>query len=710
MEVETIIVMFQSNVLQAQRAVYRYYHGPDGALDITTTVASGINLCLLAFVAVIYYSNHPRCVQLRRQAKQVLAQYDIHCWNKHTNKSAQSFQAVSIAHLKRQSDLERHQACVVIQSRIRGIIVRSILAGQGLPTLARAVVQEDGVQLRRGAAQRSESRMLESTGSSVHEDCRNLIAALHEKQEEDEANALRDRSVEQFGTQVKAVMRVRMRLLAAVVLQSWFRMIKCRMGYRRIFSSMNTAVITNLPSFNSPRKQDFHEGLSFISSLSSWSSTWNRRQPARTDAVNSYLVTSISSSLEPAFFKPTKEEKEALKQSIDSYASAYVSIVQLQAWWRGSLARYKLHHPVRRGPNLNVMSDNTVASPLEVYGRKKREGSYESENTLRTSNIDERKFRTQRASAARRRRRHPNQYYTDLLRSTLERVTECHSMCNSAINSTVSMDGSTVEKARAFYNDNANYEAIMSRVTNAANEIPDCAAVPSFCAEEAQKHIDAGDCDWMTKGDALLESARTNALQCVDQISALKTKRNGKRGKGNDVACEDPSLYYVQSDIEPLDVEPLSSANTNASTAQSMHEYSSPSSVTRTFSSTAPNALSSPSSYTFRSVETDETSHHSSSDDNLTARRNQRKNYDFHHSSSDDNLTARHQRKNYAFCAAPAPTSMSESSNTSSDCDSYYSIDDGDLQNDNDDDSYGPFPIKLRNRRLIRRTVPRAQG
>lgn len=638
-------------------------------LDVIHLALGGIGFCLLAILVAIYYASHPRCVHLKRQANQL---FGLERYDKLTDEPATE----SIAPLlQTPSEIERHQACAIIQGRIRGIIVRSILAGQGLPTLARALVQEDGARNRTGSGELERE-------SNEYPSVKSLIAAIRRSQDEDDP---RDQSVQVFGTQVKAVMRVRMRLLAAVVIQSWYRMIQCRLGYRKIFSSMNTAVITNLPSFGNARKQDNFEGISFVSSLSSWSSTWNRRQAPRPEDPSSYLNGLKSSSIRPALYKPTKAEKEALKQSIDTYASAYISIVQLQAWWRGSLIRLRIKNGLR-GPNLNVFSDHTVSSPtLEGDARRKKEGSYgyESENTIRTSNMDVRRSKPPRAGT-RRRRRHPNQYYVDLFQSTLERVTECHAICSTTINATASMDGNPLDRAKAFYQDNANYEDVMNNISNAANKIPDCAAIPSFCAEEAQKHIDAGHCDWMKRGDKLLEYTRLNAMQCIDQISALNMSTKRKGTSASEMACEDPSLYY----IETLDVEPLSSANTNASTAQSINEFSSPSSDTP-FSSAAPNTFSSPSSYTFQSVGSDETSRHS---------------------SSDDNRTGYHQRKNYAFCSAPAPTSLSESSNTDiSDCDSYYSIDDGDVQTDedNEDGSYGPFPIRLKNRRLIRRTVPR---
>ncbi|CAB9514873.1 expressed unknown protein [Seminavis robusta] len=151
------------------------------------------------------------------------------------------------------------------------------------------------------------------------------------------------RAVKRFGNQVKAVIEVRMRLLAAVVLQSWFRMVRCRRRYLTIFSSMRTVPINN-HSVSQLIEQKDTEAMSCISSLSSWSSTWNRKQPSlrliSTESIqyNSMVasggagvhIAADDSNPHQGTFHATQEDKDAIKNSI----TAYTSIVQLQNWWR----------------------------------------------------------------------------------------------------------------------------------------------------------------------------------------------------------------------------------------------------------------------------------------------------------------------------------------------------------------------------------------
>ena len=248
-------------------------------------------------------------------------------------------------------------------------------------------------------------------------------------------------------------------------------------------------------------------------------------------------------------------------------------------------------------------------------------------------------------------------------------------MCNTTINSTASMEGNPLDWAKTACEEDPTekYEEILAKFSEAAKEIPECSEVPAYFAEH-QRNIDPRDFDWLTKEGLtkLTKATKANAVKFASQIEAWSNPRRRRRkSEGNP---EGTSLYYMPTDM-PMSMEPLSRDDTNLNASASINLFSSPSSMTPTYSA-AP-YTSSPS-YTFQSVGTDETSE-----------------------SSEDDTDIREGR-HYGFCTAPPPVSASHTSESSnSDVDSYYSIDDGDLRDDGDDTyTYGRQNDKSKTRRL----------
>lgn len=677
MEIETLLVFARSNALQARAIFHEYCRSNDVVIHNIATILTSV-LCCIA--AALFCTNPQILTVLQKNALKILL-------GGKKNKSATSIQAAWRGFQDRQSCALRHGASVMIQSRIRGIIVRSILAGQGLPTLARAVVQEDGVQQAEAS-----THIANLTANSIHEDCRNLIAAFHDEEGESNINS-QDEGVKMFGTQVKAIMEVRMRLLAAVVLQSWFRMIICQRKYPKAIPSLNTEPLSQMVSEESSQRQEADEGLSFMSSLSSWSSTWNRRLPSKLDAPSSSFFVAASSSHDQQAFKPTLQEKKALELSNKDYASSYASIVLIQAWWRASTVRAGLEREASKTMSMNnIVSDGEIPTPDPVAPDQNKKGKLlqnsTSENTMRTSNISVGNInytfqgqggrsRTSKNVGAKRRRRKSN-YYKDLWRSTLERVTECHTMCSSTIESTSSIECNSreaVEVGRAFFEDPTKYDVIIAKIAKTRKNLPACSALPSILAEVSQKHIDARGCGRMTE-DAV-GTTKVSVMKMAEQIKAWKRQRRRRGASSRSMRSHDE--YNV--DRELLDVEPLSYANTNASTIQeSATRPMSPPAIGDNKSSRSQTpyyTLSTPSSYTYtyQQYDTTDTSDRSSAAIHRTVRQKQRE-----------------AGMDYAFCAEPLlPTYMSSSSESSSDSqssciDSYYSIDDIDARDDGEDD------------------------
>lgn len=675
MEIETLLVIARSNAVQARAVFHEYCRSNYVVIHNVATAVISI-LCCIA--AALFCTNPQIVAVLQNNALKILL-------GDKKNKSATSIQAAWRGYQDRQSCALRHGASVLIQSRIRGIIVRSILAGQGLPTLARAVVQEDGVQ--QGEASAHSGCII---ANNIREDCRNLIAAFHDEDSEANVNS-QDEGVKMFGTQVKAIMEVRMRLLAAVVLQSWCRMIICQTKYRKVLPSLNTEPLSHMVSEESTQQQEADEGLSFMSSLSSWSSTWNRHLPSKLDAPSSSFFVGASSSHDQQAFKPTIQEKKALELSIKDHASSRASIVLIQAWWRASTVRAGLAS--KSMSMKNVVSDGTMPTPDPGAPDQNKKGKLlqnsTSENTMRTSNISigninysfqgqGARSRTSKSVGAKRRRRKSN-YYRDLWRSTVERVTECHSICNATIESTSSMECSSreaVEVGRAFFEDPTKYEAMLAKISKTRKSLPACSALPSILAEVSQKHIDARGCGQMTE-DAV-GTTKVSVMKMAEQIKAWKRQRRRRGASSRSTRSHDE----YNADRELLDVEPLSYANTNASTIQeSATRPMSPPAIGDNKSSRSQTpyyTFSTPSSYTYtyQQYDTSDTSDRSSAAIHRTVRQKQRE-----------------AGMDYAFCAEPLlPTSMSSSSESSSSdsqnscIDSYYSIDDIDARDDGEDD------------------------
>jgi IQ calmodulin-binding motif len=283
------------------------------------------------------------------------------------NESAGTIQARFRESLQRRYYHQRHAVTISVRGRTGGILVSSMPKGQGLSALA-AILSEDAEEHTNTIAIYQSDINEDATNndmSNTSSRSSNNTPALPTAQQIHTNQAGNNKKNPTFAcqvqalieVQVKAAIEVRMRVLAAVVIQSWSRMIACRREYRRIFSSLNTAPIANfLPeTARGVEPTDTQDAISCISSLSSWSSIWNNRQLGlkllSTDSIQYIIAGSAggqeesstmvsngynsSQSCNPQAFRASQEDQQALKDSI----TAYTSIVRLQTWWRASLAK-----------------------------------------------------------------------------------------------------------------------------------------------------------------------------------------------------------------------------------------------------------------------------------------------------------------------------------------------------------------------------------
>jgi len=355
-------------------------------------------------------------------------------------------QAIWRGHQQRKLRERMYQASIAIQSIVRGSIVRHILSGRGLSTLAHALVQEEDAinrcssrlsrtsrasrvsKISRASKANTESRHFERKGSLVAartEDIPTFSDVVSNENSLSSCSNDDDNNNSEFGSKVKAVMEMRMRLLAVVVLQSWYRMVRCRKAYRRLFSSLNTQPITNLPGMGPlPTDQpDTQEAISFISSLSSWSSTWNRRHPSYKSVTSSKLGP-VAAAFKEALkakndahqiFNASPEDQQAIRNSI----TFHTSVITIQTWWRLCMVkRGRRQRITDRAPEFLNSVVLSVSYITEVSNEDDDDDTIDyvmrgERHCSDSSNIKE------------------QQYYSQLWTATLDKVAECQNMCTA---------------------------------------------------------------------------------------------------------------------------------------------------------------------------------------------------------------------------------------------------------------------------------------
>ena len=303
--------------------------------------------------------------------------------------------------------------------------------------------------------------------------------------------SLQDRK-KHFASDIGVALRLRLRSMAALMIQSWVRMLRDRHAYLQLFSSLNTAPINNFsPSASAARKASeakssrIHQNIindveSILSSLSSWSmmSAKESQTPRFSSSISRTTVPGRMASGNTSSFKePTKQtstlptlscscQDDSMSPEQQQQHQVHSdSFRKLQSWWKDSMTKLKVQQvSVVRQCGAAVDSTNEKSStccaamdlttittnarkgdsPMDEKGIRHQnpaighgddDGSDDDDSGDDSDDDDDTILAdsTAAASFARRprRRRENANFYSKLLNKAFEHVLKCHVMCET---------------------------------------------------------------------------------------------------------------------------------------------------------------------------------------------------------------------------------------------------------------------------------------
>ena len=507
------------------------------------------------------------------------------------------------------------------------------------------------------------------TTTTTHKDCFDLISAFnkdptaivemvakdatrtvmqkHKEQQQQKLSlhSASRSSSHKLGFQVNTALKVRTQTLAAIVLQSWVRMMICRSAYREVFSSLITAPIANLPSTSTSRvgspttitttTQQHKDPLksknssetnpdapSIVSSLSSWSSTWNKKK--------STMVPPTSISTPKTATAPTKATKQppvqdTSKSNIRSNLPNAASILQhIPTLWRAATTC-----------DSNLETADTPPTTQAQHDSNNMTTSHDEDDSV----LEEDGNFVRRFESRRRRRKSTGYDYSGLWQSTLERVGECNTMCEAleerGAAAVKCQDNATAASVLSCQNtvvcsgeDGKNYEVVLTSPTGEG--LLGChSAIPPLCTMPRSRSL-----------QDVTQAASSAAPASQAKTEKVHNKTNTHKKTQGGLRCNNPGIYYVPT---------ATSADYAVGEDANLFSFSAPTQTT----------FSSKSTY-----------------------------------EEDDSWTAKHPetRKglDYAFCTAPPVTTSSSESGASTTDSDYFSVDHSATLDDGPSLSYQP--------------------
>ena len=441
----------------------------------------------------------------RRKSNQELKNKDysscqLLVWKAKVEAAAQRIQAVVRGHQKRSFISRWNQACVAIQRQTRGNFVR-----KRLPIKDRKLLKVSGD---------NESPSVKPSEKGPQEEDLSLLLLLSD---------------------------LRKLLRSVIVIQSWYRMVKTRRAYLKLFCSMNTAPVQNRSYCDNttvvPQETNTNTATSFISNLSSWSSTWTKPKQQSTTKLSAIdqMVASISSVSEKLSksgsefynhdtFIASPSDTEALKFSITAYAAA----IQIQSWWKTYYPKLKKKKKEETEKQLanNVQPNNTL---------KSHASSSSQSSIFDTEEIYTRPAKNRRADS----NKNSFQYYAKYWTKTLEKVSvECSNMCASVDISEIKCEKRSDESSQRGGEDSFD--------------------VQHTSTTEVTHHASGGTCNAMllhhtpcyyfqhqdlTEAQTTVVAAMNNIPICAAQRTTFETFGNSSVSEDKDE--DDNSIYYA---------------------------------------------------------------------------------------------------------------------------------------------------------------------